>query len=498
MPVPPAMSQWISLSKSIQEQDIHEITSDSKNPSIIISASLRQVYKSKDSGATWKKVMSLRGSNRVNDIHFDTTKAGRVYLSTEKGIYRSDNLGDHWEVFFKGIGENKSRFSSVITFSGLILAGAADGLFVISRDGKEVQRVEDLPRSAVHGLLNTGAFIYVTAEKGIYRSEDGLRWDSVYSEIRNESPTTLEQFNIEEISLLSFPNLAYAPGTKRLFYGAKQGLIESLADGQKWDALRGQPFKKIHSMTAGASTIFTATDTGVYRWDPIKKIFTELYIGLESKEVRALSYNPAGDYLLAATASGILKYDHPELGVSPDPLLIEAKPSGADYLKQFENEPTISQVQSAAIRYAEVHPDKIANWRKAASRKAYLPKLSFSRSVNQDENIDIDRGGTGDPDRFIYGPMENSYDWAFNVSWDLGDTIWNDDQTSIDTRSRLLVELRDDIVSKVTHLYYERRRLQIDMAMTPKSDLGFEVENTLKLQELTAGIDALTGGYMTT
>lgn len=495
MPVSPAMSQWISLSKSLQELNIHEIASDPKNPSIIISASERQVYKSKDAGATWIKVMALRGSNRVTDIHFDTAKPGRVYLSTQKGIYRSENFGDRWEVFFKGIGENKSQFNTVAAFSGLILAGAADGLFVMAEDGREAQRVEELPRATVYALSSTGPFIFAVTEKGIYRSQEGRRWHSIYSEVRNEVPTSLERFNIEEISLLPPPGLAYAIGTKRLFYGAREGMIESQGDGQQWDALRGQPFKKIHCMTAGATTVFTATDTGIYRWDPSKKRFEELYLGLDSKEVRALSYSPVGDYLLAATRTGILKYAHPELGLSPYAIPLEAKPSSADLLLRFENEPTISEVQNAAIRYAEVHPDKIANWRKAASRKAYFPSVSLSRSVKQDENIDIDRGGTGDPDRFIYGPMENSYDWAFNLSWDLGDIVWNDDQTSIDTRSRLLVELRDDILSKVTHLYYERRRLQIDMTLAPKSDLGFEVENTIKLQELTAGIDALTGGY---
>ena len=80
-------------------------------------------------------------------------------------------------------------------------------------------------------------------------------------------------------------------------------------------------------------------------------------------------------------------------------------------------------------------------------------------------------------------------------SWNLCNLVWNDDQTSIDTRSRLMVELRNDVLNEVTHLYYERRRLEFEMAMSPVRDLPVELDKEVRLEELTAGIDALTGGY---
>ncbi|MCX5687130.1 MAG: hypothetical protein NTV71_00550, partial [Candidatus Omnitrophica bacterium] len=73
--------------------------------------------------------------------------------------------------------------------------------------------------------------------------------------------------------------------------------------------------------------------------------------------------------------------------------------------------------------------------------------------------------------------------------------IWNNDQTSIDTRSKLMVELRDDIMNEVTRTYFERRRLQIDLLTFPPKDLKLSLEKELRLQELTADIDALTGNY---
>ena len=58
-----------------------------------------------------------------------------------------------------------------------------------------------------------------------------------------------------------------------------------------------------------------------------------------------------------------------------------------------------------------------------------------------------------------------------------------------------MVELRDDIMNEVTRTYFERRRLQIDLLASPPQDLKLSLEKELRLQELTADIDALTGNY---
>jgi hypothetical protein len=73
--------------------------------------------------------------------------------------------------------------------------------------------------------------------------------------------------------------------------------------------------------------------------------------------------------------------------------------------------------------------------------------------------------------------------------------VWNDAQTSIDVRSRLMVELRDDILDEVTKLYFERIRVKMELNNLTIEDRKKRAEKELKLQELTASLDALTGGY---
>ncbi|MDP1852882.1 MAG: hypothetical protein Q8L26_01545 [Candidatus Omnitrophota bacterium] len=59
-----------------------------------------------------------------------------------------------------------------------------------------------------------------------------------------------------------------------------------------------------------------------------------------------------------------------------------------------------------------------------------------------------------------------------------------------------MVELRDDILNEVTRLYYERRRLQAEIFLSPPDEPRIKIEKELRLQELTASIDGLTGGYL--
>ncbi len=58
-----------------------------------------------------------------------------------------------------------------------------------------------------------------------------------------------------------------------------------------------------------------------------------------------------------------------------------------------------------------------------------------------------------------------------------------------------MVQLRDDILDEVTKLYFERLRVKIEISNLDIIDVKKRLEKELRLQELTASIDALTGGY---
>ena len=73
--------------------------------------------------------------------------------------------------------------------------------------------------------------------------------------------------------------------------------------------------------------------------------------------------------------------------------------------------------------------------------------------------------------------------------------IWNHYQDDIDTRSRLNTQLRLDILDEINRLYFERKRIKIDLLNNPPKESIDKIKKMMYLEELTAALDAYTGGF---
>jgi hypothetical protein len=162
---------------------------------------------------------------------------------------------------------------------------------------------------------------------------------------------------------------------------------------------------------------------------------------------------------------------------------------------QTVSEPTIEEVQRVAIRYAEVEPEKIAKWRKQAAKKAWLPQVSFGLDRNSTDLWHWEGGSTTKTEDDILRKGRASVDWEVRLTWDLSELIWSTAQTSIDVRSRLMVQLRDDIIDEVTRIYFERLRVKAELEEGAFTTEAKRRERELRLQELTALLNGMTGGY---
>src|SRR3990167_5786727 len=85
-----SQSQWVNISSGIPEIEFQMATADPKNPKLIFAASDRRGYRSEDGGVSWKRVLSNRGDeNHVRFIYIDRTDSKKIYVCTDRGIYRS-------------------------------------------------------------------------------------------------------------------------------------------------------------------------------------------------------------------------------------------------------------------------------------------------------------------------------------------------------------------------------------------------------------------------
>ena len=160
----------------------------------------------------------------------------------------------------------------------------------------------------------------------------------------------------------------------------------------------------------------------------------------------------------------------------------------------FDNEPTFRELQQAAMKFSDVSPEKIKNWQRDSRIKALVPKVSIGLDNHRSSNQEIYTSAT--KDYVSVGPDDIYKAVDVSVSWDVSGLIWSDSQTNIDVRSRLNTQLRNDILDDLRRAYYERKRLQFDLMVSPPKDLRSRFDRELRIQELTQAIDDLTGNYL--
>lgn len=275
-----------------------------------------------------------------------------------------------------------------------------------------------------------------------------------------------------------------------MYAGGSRGLLVSQDHGVTWQPLAGSlPSREIshvilqrHSPLA----IYAATDRGVASYQPERDQWTLLVEGLATTRILGLSATPGA--LWAATDQGLYRY-----ATGPEPFPEPEPPSPRELLSNFGHEPSIGQVREAAIRYAEVYPEKILRWRRQAALRALLPQVDVGWDHDRSRDAHYDEGSF--PNFQVIETEDRNAGFDFSITWELSDLIWSTNQTSIDVRSKLMVELRDDIVDQVIRSYFERRRMQVALLTDPPADPQKLMEKELRVQELTAVLDGLTGGY---
>jgi ligand-binding sensor domain-containing protein len=225
-----------------------------------------------------------------------------------------------------------------------------------------------------------------------------------------------------------------------LYLASTRGVYQSQDRGKTWGLLsdagllnRGAKFL----LLSKEAQLYAATKSGVFEYK--QGGWKELSFGLTVEEINYLTLD-SQDNLYAACDKGLFKTNTGYF----------VKDRQDDIASLYiKDEPEINEVQQAAIRYAEVYPEKIERWRKQAAKKAWLPQVSLGVNRNTTDLWHWEGGSTTKTDDDILRRGRDSIDWDVTLSWNLGELIWNDDQTNIDVRSKLMVQLRHSNISAV-------------------------------------------------
>jgi hypothetical protein len=184
--------------------------------------------------------------------------------------------------------------------------------------------------------------------------------------------------------------------------------------------------------------------------------------------------------------------------LGPVPALAQTQTAEArKLLDSFAGEPTINQVQQAALTYFMMHPEQLGSLKSRAGWSNLLPKVqaevekdlgdtSKSLTSFNDESNPTDISATQQKDDDL--KLRVRGDWALN------ELVYSPDELAVLKESRLTAKEREKLTQTVTRTYFERRRAQIDLLTSPPGDAKGRALAELKVAELTAELDSLTGG----
>jgi photosystem II stability/assembly factor-like uncharacterized protein len=490
------------------------------------------------SGGTWKKVFKTHSGSILCMESIDSSDT--IYIGTDEGLYVTENLGKNWK--------KVSSPGGVFSVSGLavkgdeIIVATKSGLY-ISKDkvswklvpgkknilGVVIYRTQDghdvilawsrndlfkvvdgkwsrigpssFRRKGIGDVVCRKAAIYAASGGNVFKSVDGGKtWreislvkEHVFSkEIKYDDSvefTTNGEGEMEEFSVIS--NID-PHGPVGVTVGTTRGIFTILEENNSYEetSTTGLPSVRLGHVANSAYGIFASTERTVFLYPAGGNAWRTFFKNPRSGTISFLKTHMDSrgrNWLWVAGKKTLYRCNIDFLAHEN----MERKEVGS-FIGKASPEPSVREVHKMAIDYAEVSPEKIKRWRGGARWKAIMPRVSlgFSRSV--DDNVEIYKNST--LSYVVRGPEEVDTDWGIDLTWDLSDLIWNDSQTSIDVRSKLMVQLRDEVLEEVTRLYFERKRILAEL-----DEAGFEGEKKLRekrlrIEELTAHIDALTGG----
>ena len=517
---------WDRKGQGIYESDVQTVLIDPRDDHHLYAGTSKGLYESRDGGKSYRMILRVSGEEKgINDIYISHDHPGNVYAATDAGLYESPDAGKTWGRTYSSSDAGLRQCFSVIRSGEAVYLGTRKGLFYKTRqETRWVQIRDGLDDKPVYRIVGDDEFLYFATGQMVFALDQqtrepwrifslGIGSESEADEASDETLTNERERSVRfvEVSGLHEP---------RIFVATTQGIYSSLDYGEDWEPVPTgnlalgdlTSLLVLGNGTMGREDcppsspeclgLMAGTRKGAFIFDDGK--WTSVYKGMETNAINDLTKDARGT-VYAATDKGIFS-----LSVKENPRPLNTANVGrtatttdfqgvSEIQREFDHEPGIHEVHRMAIEYAEVSHEKIKDWRRQARQRAWLPSLDIGVDGDRDwSSSDSIWGSYTNGGQHYVGPDDKTrgedIGWDASLSWDLADLVWSSDQTTIDSRSKLMVELREDILNEVTRLYFERRRNQIELVLDEGADWRIRMDKEMRVAELTALIDALTGG----
>ncbi len=171
-------------------------------------------------------------------------------------------------------------------------------------------------------------------------------------------------------------------------------------------------------------------------------------------------------------------------------------PAADDTTSEMPIEPGILAVQRAALAYQGLGSGPMDAAAEGLRRRAWFPVIELRASRGRDALFERDSDATVNSGN-LYRLEDRTRDshrdlqLALLARWDFGGLAYDPEILDVSKERRERVELRDEVLDEISQLYFERLRVLAEA----ESDPSKAAAGRLRAAELSAGLDAWTGGW---
>ncbi len=455
----------------------------------ILAGTDRGVYSNSVAGGSWRWVLPRRD---VVSLAYGDSGDRSVYAATAGGLFYSGDGGATWSCALRRFRGGYVKVTDVVCSGGKIFAATGSGILVSHDRAKSWAILEGVSGCAPRGsfLAASSSTVYAAGPDGVFRIETGSLacrriLFSGQDEAEGQTSVGAEDHLDENSGAGWIRGVCLHPATGALIVFGDKGIYTTEDGGASWKTMTsaGLPAGGVRAMLIDQeAVIYAAADSGVFvlsggSWERAGSVIDPAFC--------LLLY---GNVLYAGTGFGVYRLEDRGVRTSGNGMASGTRNDGF---------PSVREVQQAAIRYADADLGRIYRWRKKAAAKAWLPEVSCGLNRDAGDLWHWEGGSTSKDNDDILRKGRDCVEWDVTCKWDLGELVWSSAQTDIDVRSRLLVQLRQQVVDDVTRLYFEYSRLLMEYSRLSAGDSNKRQDILLKIDEMAAGIDGLTDGYFT-
>ena len=173
----PDDDEWEPLLQGFRDRCVH-VLERAPSSQVFYAGTDGGLLRSNDGGQTWVEVASGLTGRGMPDLAVGPQSPDHLYIRLRfERVYESWDGGQNWEARWEGLGAAREVISIDLGSSGLLVAGANDGLFRWEPNEGLWQRVApELEGQTVFTVVidpRDEATVYAGATDGLWRSQDG-------------------------------------------------------------------------------------------------------------------------------------------------------------------------------------------------------------------------------------------------------------------------------------------------------------------------------------